>query len=391
MVRYSSDGEAENVRRAAAIRYGHSAIRLHSGRRRRISFWYKATDPESSPQLLEPMMKRRLVSLLSLFFLFAWSASAQQPASMRVNADRVNMRKGPSVDSGIVRSLTKGTVVSVVSHDGNWVNVQLPGQTTTGWVRSDLLDAVPAASSSMAPATMPPPAPSSMQTNAVAPPPPPPTPPTRTTTPTKTIAPPPAPKPSKPPAPPKSTSGGKNDSYHGGFTLFGGITSFSADVTPSLPAGTTLGNASGFEAGLGIIAHLGGPIGLELDGAYVQGGFTSTTAGTTTTQHDNNAGGALLLRPAFGSGPVRFFVLGGANVGYLIDCTESVTGVTPAPACKPGANRNRTDYGAVIGGGLSFGPLAVQVRYHIGMANLDKTAGATVKSKGIAVLASLIL
>jgi len=106
--------------------------------------------------------------------------------------------------------------------------------------------------------------------------------------------------------------------------------------------------------------------------------------------HDNYATGSLLLRPAFGSGPVRFFLLGGGEVGYLINCSSTTTG-TSLGACTIESDQNRVDYGAIVGGGISFGPLAVQVRYNIGVANLTNTSGETAKSKGVLVLGSLIL
>jgi opacity protein-like surface antigen len=185
----------------------------------------------------------------------------------------------------------------------------------------------------------------------------------------------------------------KDDSYHGGFTIFGGLTSFSIDVTPTT-LGTTFGNASGFAAGAGLIAHLGGPIGLELDGDYVQGGFkeTGSVSGSTVIDevHDNNAGGALLLRPAFGSGPVRVFLQGGASVAYTINCSQTVNG-TASDTCKISSSQNRTDESLVIGAGASYGMIALQVRYHVGLNNLTNTSGVTIKSKGLLVLASLIL
>jgi hypothetical protein len=186
-------------------------------------------------------------------------------------------------------------------------------------------------------------------------------------------------------------SGGKDDSYHSGFTLFGGLTSFSVDVTPA-SSERTFGNASGIAAGAGFIAHLGGPIGLELDGDYVQGGYSATAAGISGTFHDNNVGGALLLRPAFGSGPVRIFLQGGASVAYTIDCSESIS-VGTAPACKIDSTQNRTDEALVLGAGVSYGMLALQVRYHIGLNNLnnDTSSDDTVKSKGLLFLVSVIL
>jgi hypothetical protein len=179
-----------------------------------------------------------------------------------------------------------------------------------------------------------------------------------------------------------------DDSYHSGFTLFGGITSYTIDVTPASTVAP--GNASGFTGGIGMITHLGGPIGLEFDAAYVQGGYSGTVGVNTLTVHDNNVAGAVTLRPAFGSGPVRFFLQGGGSVAYLINCSETETGVT-SPTCKVDSSQNRTDYGVLIGAGASYGMLALQVRYHIGLNNLTTTSGETVKSKGLLVIASLIL
>lgn len=320
-------------------------------------------------------MQRYFVPLLAGLIVLAAPLAAQQTESMRVNADRVNLRKAPSIDSGIVRSLSKGTVVSIVARDGNWTKVQLPGQSTTGWVRSDLLvaaPAAPAASQGIKPSAAPPPPPAASPTPAHAVNSPPPAPAPRGA----------PPKPAPSPRDPGSVSA--DGSYHGGFTVFGGITMFKVTQTPST---FTAENASGFAAGAGIIAHLAGPIGIELDGLYVQEGVAVTAAGVKTTTHDNYGGGALLLRPAFGSGRVRVFVEGGAQAAYLLSCSYS-GGTT----CTVDSNdQNRLDYGAVVGGGVSFGPLAVQVRYDIGVANLSKVSGSTVKSNGLLVLGSLIL
>ena len=58
-----------------------------------------------------------------------------------------------------------------------------------------------------------------------------------------------------------------------------------------------------------------------------------------------------------------------------------------APACKIASTQNRTDEAVLIGAGVSYGMLALQVRYHIGVNNLTNTAGVTEKSKGLLVLA----
>jgi uncharacterized protein YraI len=325
-------------------------------------------------------MKRVFAVLLSLVVLAALPARAQQTESMRINASRVNMRRAPSIDSTIVRALAKGTIVTVLARDGNWIKVQLPGQATNGWVRSDMLTSIPATASTVPPGINPAKGSSGATTPSSSTAEPASTPPPAANKGSyKPVPPPPAPK------PPKTMASGPSDgSYHGGFTIYGGMTMFNYKVTPT---GSFTGeNASGFAAGLGLIAHLGGPIGLELDAQYVQKGSADGSGSTKESQHDNYAGGALLLRPAFGSGKVRVFLLGGAEVGYLINCKASSGSTCTVDATE----RKRTDYGALVGGGISFGPLAVQLRYDIGMANLDKTAGVTAKNKGLLILGSLI-
>jgi uncharacterized protein YgiM (DUF1202 family) len=299
-------------------------------------------------------MKRYLVSLLAVLCLclVALPAAGQQTATVKVNANSVNLRRGASVDSGIVQALAKGTLLTVLSRDANWIKVQVQGQTASGWVRSDLVDAVPASSAAAA------------------------------TAPAKTVA---APRPA---------SSAKDDGYRGGPTLFAGLTSFSINFTPS-PTGVTYGNVSGIAAGIGFIAHLHGPIGLELDGDFVQDGVAATaTFGNgvvvTYTTHDNNVGGALLLRPAFGSGPVRGFLQGGASLAYLISCSQSASTGT-VPACTVDSSGPRSDVALVLGAGASYRMLALQVRYHVGLTNLLTTTGATEKSKGLLVLLSVIL
>ncbi len=73
----------------------------------------------------------------------ARAAAAQQPEVMRVNAARVNLRRAPSIDSAIVRALSRGTVVTVVAHDGGWSKVEVGEAAVSGWIRSNLLVTAP--------------------------------------------------------------------------------------------------------------------------------------------------------------------------------------------------------------------------------------------------------
>ncbi len=98
--------------------------------------------------------------------LAASPLQGQQVETMQVNADRVNLRVAPSIDSDIVRSLSKGTMVARLGRDGAWSKIQVQGQTALGWVRSDLLLAVAGSAAPMQARAPEPPASSSVTPSA---------------------------------------------------------------------------------------------------------------------------------------------------------------------------------------------------------------------------------
>lgn len=184
---------------------------------------------------------------------------------------------------------------------------------------------------------------------------------------------------------PKAT----DDAYKGGMTIMGGATMFKISSSASGGTSTTSDNATGFMGGIGVIKGMGGPVGLEFDAAYLQKGGASTVGATTYTYHDNYAEGSVLLRPAFKMGEqAHLFLLGGGAVGYYASCATS--GGTSSSSCTIDSTAKRVDYGVVIGGGVQFTMIAVQVRYDLGLANLSSTSGVTIKNQGIMILGSVI-
>jgi len=172
------------------------------------------------------------------------------------------------------------------------------------------------------------------------------------------------------------------------FTIMGGMTMFK--LSQSGTGAATLDNATGFMGGLGMIMG-SSPLGIEIDAAYVQKGAASTVSGVTYTTHENYAEGMVMLRPVFGKGDAKFFLLGGGEVGYYVSCAYS--GGTVTTACTIASGDKRTDYGLVFGGGVQFNKLAVQVRYDLGLANLSTStvSGFTAKNQGIMIIGSFIM
>ncbi len=67
-------------------------------------------------------------------------AFAQSGTGTIVNAARVNLRSGPGANYAVVRILSTGFQLTLLSRnaDGSWYQVQLPGG-VTGWVKSDFV------------------------------------------------------------------------------------------------------------------------------------------------------------------------------------------------------------------------------------------------------------
>ena len=67
------------------------------------------------------------------------AALAHVPAPLRVRADRVRLRKGPSTDYAVIETLAQSTRVLGEAEAGDWVRVRAPSG-HTGWVHGSLLD-----------------------------------------------------------------------------------------------------------------------------------------------------------------------------------------------------------------------------------------------------------
>src|SRR5262245_31692567 len=74
--------------------------------------------------------------LVALLFALVAPASAQNGNAIITNASRVNLRTGPGAGYPVITLVYAGQLVNIVSRnaDGSWLQVQLIGGGTTGWV-----------------------------------------------------------------------------------------------------------------------------------------------------------------------------------------------------------------------------------------------------------------
>lgn len=84
----------------------------------------------------------RILLILSLFVLPCTVLAAA--GSVQVTVDKLNVRSGPSLNDPVLTTVTKNTVLPVISEQANWVKVKLPnGQ--EGWLASWMVKSIPTA------------------------------------------------------------------------------------------------------------------------------------------------------------------------------------------------------------------------------------------------------
>jgi hypothetical protein len=300
-------------------------------------------------------------------------AAQQQPETARINAERVNVRKAPSLDSAIVRTLSKGTVVTVLFRDSSWAKIELSELSLTGWVRENLLtplttaaatakvDATPAA---VVPAAPPPPPPPSAAAPATADP--------LAGAPVPTTASAPAAAASATPQTPSATT----------VVLWGGLDRLQATASGGGETETGDWN-NGLALGFAVIVPTGGPMSIEVLAGYSRFNSSSTDQfGDVTSGTDNFANAAFFLRPAFGQPSARFYLLLGPQVNFLVSCSATYTTVSSSTisGCSPGGN-SRLDFGVVVGAGIQFGRIMLEARYDYGIKDLSDFTGVTERSR----------
>ncbi len=152
----------------------------------------------------------------------------------------------------------------------------------------------------------------------------------------------------------------------------------------SSPANITTSSDAGLMAGVNVELRITDDISIQPELMYVQRsvGFTDTN-GTSATAHFDCLELPVLLKIKFLQG-VRPYVFGGP-VG-IINVSRSVnaSGATTSVALSP----NTGDFAIDMGAGVEFGPIFANLRYSLGLANIDQNS-ASWYSRGVQLLAGI--
>ncbi|HEY3933222.1 MAG TPA: SH3 domain-containing protein [Gemmatimonadales bacterium] len=322
-------------------------------------------------------------------------AAQQQPDLVRIHADRANVRVAPSLDSAVIRTLPKGTVLTVVGRDSGWVKVELAELQLAGWVAKSLVEpvgsgaaspAVVAAKATAAPAAAgapPPPSSSASSVTHVASPP-------SDVVPTNPAPPPPSSSRTSNLPPLAAAPAGAPASDHVRIQLLVGWLRFTETGSAADP-----GSAHAVQGDIGFVIPVGTNVGLMPEigmnraSNSVSDDFEDTDVTELRVAYDAVA--SLLVRPRFGSASHSIFVVVGPTVTYDVHCSGSIQGGGQSESFScTGTGSQRLDYGLTGGIGATLGPLLLQARLTFGVRNLDSDPGESVKSRTLLLAGGLL-
>lgn len=151
----------------------------------------------------------------------------------------------------------------------------------------------------------------------------------------------------------------------GGVTLRGGITNYSSTVE-FLGLSESSGSKLGFAAGISLHRPLSSVFSIQPEVLFVQKGGEDDDPDLGLAEFTlNYVDIPVHFRVDIPlDGNARPFVTAAPFVGYLVSASDTDTDEDPKDFLKD------FNYGLVIGGGVEFGRLSVQVGYDMGRANI---------------------
>lgn len=155
---------------------------------------------------------------------------------------------------------------------------------------------------------------------------------------------------------------------------------------------------SGFAAGLSVAGNVAPDVAVGANVLYVQKGYNITEGNVTYSVHGAYIEVPVLAHLYVGPQSTRGFILAGPAVGFKASCTESESesgeGSISASCDSQGAQIKSTDFSLVGGVGIAIRQLSVEVRYDLGLTNVDNNAddnaaGISAKNHALLILAGL--
>jgi hypothetical protein len=336
-------------------------------------------------------MKRIPALCLVVLVLAVVGLQAQQTMILKVKVQAANIRSEPDMVASVVKQVKIGTMLEARQKIGEWYEVSITddkGVAISGYINAGVVDVVGAGGGAKptqqggqqaevkkggetgAPTII---IQQQVQQNQAN---------TQTNIQTQTV--------------PEGT-GAKGGA--GGFKVLGGysLANLKYDLTADMQEFDKYRKSrSGLCGGIGI--EFGGQLGFEIDVLYLQKGVvfdgtytdpnTQQTATFNFSMNLDVVSVPVLLKFNIldDSKGLGVFVLGGGEIAYIFQAKGKYTITAPDSTGKSVTqtgtedikeNLNQVDYGLVVGGGISLPlgktRLVIEGRYHLGMANLQKS------------------
>lgn len=318
-------------------------------------------------------MKKSLLAAMMLLSAAVIGLYAQETTVIKIKVQLANVRSEPDLGAPVVKQLKLGTLLEATQKIGDWFEIAITddqGKAMSGYVNVNVVDIVSGAKADepavKAPEKKEPVVQKEPEVQKEAP---------AQLSPTAAYA-----LETRRPA-------------SSGFKIMGAFGSAGMDYnftdTSEVNVSRYVKNRSGFGGGLGY--ESGGLLAFEIDLLYLQKGavFKGNEAGASfeLTFSFDEISVPLLLKfnlPLAGNLP-SIYLLGGAEIAYLTQSKVKYAISVPDYAIDETGtqdikeNLNQIDYGAIFGGGVALPTgrvrIFLEVRYHLGMANLQKSAG----------------
>lgn len=298
---------------------------------------------------------------------------AQETYVIKIKVQLANVRSEPDMSAQIIRQLKVGTLLEATQKLGDWFEIAITddqGKAISGYVNVNVVDVISGGKAAEPAAKAPEKKEPAVQKEPEV-----------------------QKEPPVPVSPPAAYDSETRRPSSSGFKIMGAFGSanmaYDFPATSEVDVSRYIKSRAGFGGGLGY--ESGSQLAFEIDLLYLQKGavFKGSESGASfdLTFSFDEISLPLLLKfnlPLPNNLP-SVYLLGGGEIAYLVQSKVKYSIFVPDYDVQETGtedikeNINQIDYGAIFGGGVALPVGGVRIfleaRYHLGMANLQKTAG----------------
>ncbi len=170
-----------------------------------------------------------------------------------------------------------------------------------------------------------------------------------------------------------------------------GLNFANASITPSTVSTTT---RTGFMVGGVFEIALSSSISLQPELIYIQKGCAASQGNTSVTEKFSYIEIPVLLKVKFGTSEFKPYVFGGPAIALNMSAEEELNNGTQTQTNDLKNVIESTDFGLQFGAGAdySINPKTIlfgDIRYALGLSNIAKTAGVSIKTTGIQIFVGI--